>query len=304
MALPKLAQSPELAAALKGVAEGPLAQRTAKLKRKVVDDLVFVEGGSFDMGDWGPYTGKADSRPVHTVQLTGFYISRYKTTYAEFDAYTDATKTPRTVMGEFDRQYRAPNVPAGAVWQRARDYCQWLGKLTGLPFDLPTEAQWEYAARSRGQHFVFPTDNGNIDHGRNVPGSGKHMALLSPLPDPDGELSDVRPYPVGLFPPSPLGLYDLSSNGEEWVLDWYSPDYYAHSPKIDPKGPKTGTQKVARSWPNGDDSGAYGITAFRRARDPLLRIKDWDDPSKLIPGAQSENGLRCVVNTTKPLPNR
>ncbi|MBM3114923.1 formylglycine-generating enzyme family protein [Jeongeupia naejangsanensis] len=302
LALPKLTQAPELAAALKGVTEGPLVQRTANLKRKVVNDLVFVEGGTFDMGDWGPYVPKADSRPVHTVQLTGFYISRYKTTYAEFDTYTDATRTVRTATSKYDQALRHPIVPAGALWQRARDYCQWLGKLTGLPFDLPTEAQWEFAARSRGQNFVFPTDNGNIDHGRNVPGSPDQFPLLSPIPDPTGTLGALRPYSIGLFPPNPLGLYDLSHDGEEWTLDWYAADYYARSPKTDPKGPTTGTQKVARGWPNGDSLGGSGITTYRRARDPLVLRKDWDNPKKLVPASVVDSNWRCVANTTKPRP--
>ncbi|TJZ71051.1 formylglycine-generating enzyme family protein [Chitiniphilus eburneus] len=301
-ALPRFSQSPELAASLKAVAEGPLPQRLAALKRKAVADLVWVEGGSFEMGDWGPYVPKADSRPLHTVQLTGFYISRYKTTYAEFDTYTDASNTPRTADGEFERKYRHPLLPAGAVWQRARDYCQWLGQQTGLPFDLPTEAQWEYAARSRGQRFVFPTDNGNIDHGRNVPGSIEHVKLLSPLlDDEDGAVSKYRPYPVGLFPPTPLGLYDLAHDGEEWTLDWYAADYYAHSPKVDPKGPASGDKKVARGWPVSDATGFSGISAYRRVRDPLLRMSDWEDPTKLVPGPVYPYGLRCVANTDRPL---
>ncbi|GAA5783980.1 formylglycine-generating enzyme family protein [Chitiniphilus shinanonensis] len=302
-ALPKLAQSPELAASLKAVAEGPLPQRLAALKRKAVADLVFVEGGSFEMGDWGPYVPKADSRPVHAVQLTGFYISRYKTTYAEFDTYTDASRTPRTADSEFERNHRHPLLPAGAVWQRARDYCQWLGRQTGLPFDLPTEAQWEYAARSRGQRFVFPTDNGNIDHGRNVPGSIEHVKLLSPLVEDENRfLTDYRPYPVGLFPPTPLGLYDMAHDGEEWTLDWYAADYYAHSPKVDPKGPASGDKKVARGWPVSDATGFSGISAYRRVRDPLLRMRDFDDPNVLVPGPVIDHGLRCVVNSDLPLP--
>ncbi len=98
----------------------------------------------------------------------------------------------------------------------------------GLSFGLPTEAQWEYAARNRGQLVVLATDNGTIDRGRNY----------SP--------SLHNPMEVGHFPPSPMGFYDLSGNAAEWVQDWYVEDYYKHSPVHDPRGPKMGRSKVYR----------------------------------------------------------
>jgi formylglycine-generating enzyme required for sulfatase activity len=304
--LPKREQPAALKKTLMSLTEGAgtIEERVARLKQKVLADLVFVKGGSYEMGDWGPYTGNRDSLIVHPVQLTGFYISRYKTTYAEFDVYTDATKTPRTADDQFDRTYRHPLLPAGAYWQRARDYCQWLGKITGLPFDLPTEAQWEYAARSRGQKFAFPTDNGHLEHGKNIPGSSLHMKLISPLGD--NVSLEFRPYPVGMFPPNPLDLYDMASNGTEWMLDWYAEDYYAHSPKVDPRGPSTGDKKVARSWSVYDDTGAIdGISAYRRAYHPMMLMPNVLDPEgKLIPGAVISESLRCVVHTDKPLPKQ
>jgi formylglycine-generating enzyme required for sulfatase activity len=304
--LPKREQPAALKKTLMSLTEGAgtIEERVARLKQKVLSDLVFVKGGSFEMGDWGPYFAKQDNHPVHPVQLTGFYISRYKTAYAEFDVYTDATKTQRTAISSFDRDYHHPLLPAGAYWQRARDYCQWLGKITGLPFDLPTEAQWEYAARSRGQKFAFPTNNGHLEQGKNIPGSGLHMKLISPLgKNVSGE---SRPYPIGLFPPNPLGLYDMAHNGTEWMQDWYAEDYYANSPKVDPKGPPTGEKKVARSWSASDGTAtATGISAYRRAVHPMILRKDLFDPgNKLVPGPVISSCLRCVVNTDKPLPKQ
>jgi formylglycine-generating enzyme required for sulfatase activity len=306
--LPKREQPTELKQTLMSLTEGAgtIEERVARLKQKALVDLVFVKGGSFEMGDRRPYFAKQDNHPVHPVQLTGFYISRYKTTYAEFDTYTDATKTDRTIDGRYwvsEPKRRHPLLPAGAYWQRARDYCQWLGKLTGLPFDLPTEAQWEYAARSRGQKFVFPTDNGHLEHGKNIPGSALHMKLISPLPS---GVSSFPPYPVGMFPPNPLGLYDMAHNGMEWMLDWYAEDYYANSPKVDPKGPPTGEKKVARSWPTSDDTVMLGdISASRRAHHPMLLTTDLSAPgNKLVPGPAVAHSLRCVVHTDKPLPKQ
>ena len=234
-----LKQPEALAAELQALGQGTTEERIARLKKKVIHDMIFVEGGTFMMGDFGPlvspdglpYSGDATSLPAHEVTLSSYSIAKYKTTYAEFDAYTDATKTPRAAEDDFSKKRRNPTSPAGVPWQRAKDYCVWLGKITGKPFDLPTEAQWEYAARSRGQFFVWATDDGNVDFGRNMPAAGQ-IELFTPS-------GEEYPYPVGLFPPNPLGLYDASHDGEEWVNDWFDSEYYKHSPKKDLKDQPT-----------------------------------------------------------------
>ncbi|MEI2514549.1 formylglycine-generating enzyme family protein, partial [Acinetobacter soli] len=66
------------------------------------------------------------------------------------------------------KKLRVPNAPAGVSWQQAHDYCQWLDQQVGIPMTLPTEAQWEYAARNRGQYVIYPTDNGEYEPGQNV----------------------------------------------------------------------------------------------------------------------------------------
>ncbi|SFV57516.1 hypothetical protein MNB_SM-4-312 [hydrothermal vent metagenome] len=109
-------------------------------------------------------------------------------------------------------------------WQRAKDYCQWLGKVSGKKYDLPTEAQWEYAARNGGKRVVFATDDGTYRKGENC---------------------DAEQDKPGRFKPSPLGFYDLSGNVAEWVNDWYSPKYEAKA-VTNPRGPKRGSKKVSR----------------------------------------------------------
>lgn len=287
-----LKQAPALAAELDALGRGSITERVARLRKKVVADLIFVEGGTFMMGDFGPlvspnqlhYSFNLPSRPVHEVELSSFSIAKYKTTYAEFDIFTDATNSERASTDRFGMEQRHPTIPVGVRWQRAKDYCKWLGEMTQLPFDLPTEAQWEYAARSRGQFFVWATDNGNIDHGRNVP-AADHIPLLAPS-------ENMHRYPVGLFPPNPLGLYDAAHNGEEWVNDWFDEDYYKKSPRRNPTGPSEGTLKVARGWPNGDSF--VPATMYRRARPLLfepLKIKGFE---KIIPSYQSQ-GFRCAL---------
>src|SRR5699024_6847387 len=144
----------------------------------VLSHLVFVKGGTVTMGDFGPiwlpsklqFTRETNDDVLHKVTLTSSSIQAYKNTYGELDVDTDATQQQRIGMTKANENgaYRNPYVPAGVYWPQAHHYCQWLGKITGLPFALSTEAQWEYAARSRGQFFAFPTDNGNIEQGKNI----------------------------------------------------------------------------------------------------------------------------------------
>lgn len=296
--LKALKQPSALAAELEALRQGTIEERISRLKEKVVNDLIFVKGGSFMMGDFGPlwspeklpYSDQLASRPAHEVTLSSFSIAKYKTTFAEFDVYTDAIGAERGGMeGISSRKFRHPTVPAGVPWQRAKGYCQWLATVTQLPFDLPTEAQWEYAARSRGQFFVWATDNGSIDYGRNMPAAGQ-VELLTPS-------KEYAPYPVGLFPPNPLGLYDASHNGEEWVNDWYDENYYKNSPKKDPRGPLTGVVKVARGWPNGDS--IVPNTMYRRDR-PLIN-PIWEfEPGDMRPGVYTSQGFRCALQRTQP----
>lgn len=294
-----LKQPPVLAAELEALSQGTIEDRIARLKEKVVHDIILVEGGTFMMGDFGPlvspeklpYSDDITSSPVHEVTLSSYSIAKYKTTYAEFDVYTDATKTARAADDVYGKKHRNPVAPAGVPWQRAKDYCQWLAKITKLPFDLPTEAQWEYAARSRGQFFVWATDDGNVDYGRNIP-APEQIKLLTSSGRKD-------PYPVGLFPPNPLGLYDASHDGEEWVNDWFDNQYYKHSPRKDPQGPVKGTQKVARGWPVGDSM--VPNTMYRRAR-PLIKPPLNIEFTMPVPASYLSQGFRCAVQQSKLLP--
>jgi sulfatase modifying factor 1 len=218
---------------------GDIEARVNKLVTKVKSTLVTLPGGTFDMGDWGTESGQywdvdPFSRPLHKVTLDGFSMMAYKVTFEDFDVFTDATGNERIHMDPYFAHERAPKRAAGVSWFGARAYCQWLRKLSNLPFDLPTEAQWEYAARSGGKRVLFGTDNGKIERPRNFPGNWMHGEPEPPLPD------------VGSFPPNPAGLYGITENAQEWVLDWFSPNYYEISPQLNPAGPQAGTKKVQR----------------------------------------------------------
>ncbi|HSD36563.1 MAG TPA: SUMF1/EgtB/PvdO family nonheme iron enzyme [Rhodocyclaceae bacterium] len=263
---------------------------------KTKKNLVFVEGGTFQMGDFGmvhnadklPYYGALDTMPLHTVTLDSFSIAAYKTTYEDYDIYTEANGLQKIGQNPRDIFYKRRAAPAEVPWQAARDYCQWLGKQVGTPMDLPTEAQWEYAARNRGQLVVYGTDNGKIDAGRNVP---TYEWLKEHNYNPArGTRSANELYEVGLFPPSPIGLYDLVSNGADWTLDWYDANYYAHSPVMNPKGPATGTKKVTRGQENLSPEGMTmrAMTMVRLPTDP--------GPNKYLGYA-----MRCVATSAQKI---
>ncbi len=238
--------------------------------------MVFVEGGTFMMGDYmdedGLYqTPWKDNKPPTEVTLDSYSIGAYEISYGEYDLYTDFNGLPRTTwkFWSVGKEWRGPEYPAGVSWQGAKNYCLWLAEQTGLPFDLPTEAQWEYAARSLGRKVLYATDDGTIRRGENY----------------SEFTSDPRP--SGIFPPNPLGLYDMAGNMEDWVNDWYAEDYYQIGEKVNPKGPESGTSKVLRGGTFLESPSASNV--FIRYKSENLE-KDY-----------SSTGFRCSINKATPI---
>ncbi|SDC07039.1 formylglycine-generating enzyme family protein [Acinetobacter boissieri] len=277
-------------------------QQLQQLLEKTKKNLIFIKGGSYMMGDFGPttradglpYDSHGDSKPLHKVTLSDFSLSATKATYADFDVYTSVTgQKPVGVFDELIKRYRIPVVAAGVNWQQARSYCQWLGQQLNRKMDLPTEAQWEYAARNRGQEVLYATDNGKIEEERNI-WSFEQREKSEEKFRVYGHIAELQQ-----FPPSPLGLYDMVTDNFEWMLDWYSSDYYKQSPEHNPQGPTTGTLKVVRSMlpGNGNNMSLFGnsLTIRRNAIDPVA------DPEK---AARKEftfdvnlnNSVRCAAN--------
>jgi len=286
---------------MKQAAATDLATRVEALKQKAISDLVFIEGGRFQMGDFGPihseeklpYTSQPENKPLHWVELDSFSLSRHKVTYEDFDVFTDANKKPRIAMARNDKPYReAPNVPAGLNWPEAKAYCKWLGKLTGLPFDLPTEAQWEYAARNRGQMLLWPTDNGMWEEGRNVAAYEQRNELL-----PTVKFFSPSAVPSGLFPPSPLSFFDLTGNTSDWVDDWFSENYYETSPEKNPRGPVRGKTKVFRGIESDRET---GLTFYRQHGKPISKV-DYLEPGVVFSDRWPNIGARCAVQSGRPV---
>ncbi|MEA4253583.1 formylglycine-generating enzyme family protein, partial [Klebsiella pneumoniae] len=234
-----------------------------------------------------PFSINQDDKVLHKVVLSDFSISKFKVTNDDYNKYLQITgikKPPINILVKEYPSLQKGDYSVGVTWQQAKDYCQWLGKESGKKFDLPTEAQWEYAARSRGQYIPFATNNGEFLPGKNIPSQDE----LSEYTDGAG----IPIYPVGKYPPNPLGLYDMGLSGSEWTNDWYASDYYSHSPVNDPQGPAQGTKKVLRGYIGGDRQ--YALTMFRQSKLPVPKIDKDDDYEKYGVGPQYV--FRCVVN--------
>lgn len=281
---------------------------------QIKSDLVFVPGGEFMMGDFGEkefgsqIDPNPDSKPLHKVVLTSFNISKFKITNENYHFYLNYNHLPgREVKKSLERMWgdmnKTPKSPANLDWNEASSYCTWLSKMTQLPFHLPTEAQWEYAARSRGSFAIQATNDGKIDI--RYPGDGKDIGINIPTDydrhkfslENGTHLDIISSMPVDAYPPNSLGVFDMTANGFEWVNDWYDPDYYQKSPQDNPTGPVSPIfkdeygqyAKVVRSLDQ--INGISGSVVERRYNDPALTHDDF-------PGGYT---ARCVVNTPETI---
>jgi formylglycine-generating enzyme required for sulfatase activity len=168
--------------------------------------LVHLASGSFLMGN---ATNLAGSGPVHRVRLSEFWIGQCEVTNAQFERFRKRRRPPES---------QADNQPVMYVtWHDAVQYCDWLSRKERRHYRLPTEAEWEYAARGGLEQKDYPWGD--------APAQGRAAVGL------------LQTRPVGSYPPNGFGLYDVAGNVDEWMLDWYDEQYYRRSPPVDPQGP-------------------------------------------------------------------
>jgi formylglycine-generating enzyme required for sulfatase activity len=186
-------------------------------------EFVKIPGGSFMMGcSAGDAECYVEEKPAHRVVITrAFEMGKCQVTQADYEAVTAAKPS----------YFQGTNLPVeGVSWDNAQKFCEALnGKRDGYHYRLPTEAEWEYAARA-----------------------GDSSCRYGPLVEVAWfrDNSDGTTHPVGEKKRNGFGLYDTLGNVWEWVEDWYGVDYYSHSPESDPKGPASGEYRVSRggSW--------------------------------------------------------
>ncbi len=238
------------------------AQQSAGVRSKDQAPMVFVPAGKFLMGH---NAGFDDEIPAHTVDLDGFWIDKYEVTNQQYALCVEAGVCDLPYyLGSFlhTGYYDNPafvNYPVIYVsWYDAVQYCQWAGAR------LPTEAEWEKAARG--------------EDGRIYPwGNASPTGALVNFNQKPGDTTAVGQYPDGA---SPYGALDMAGNVWEWVEDWYSASYYQLMPGANPRGPISGTLKVVRggSWVNDAD---------------IIRSTNRGYP---VPEYTSHNyGFRCAV---------
>ena len=222
----------------------PTINRQAELN-KLINNMVYVSGGTFTMGATSEQGSEVylEEKPTHSVTLSSFYLCKYEVTQALW----------RAVMGKNPSHFKGNSLPVEQVsWYDCQTFISQLNSLTGRKFLLPTEAEWEYAARG-----------GNRSRGYKYSGSN-NLSDVAWYPDNSGD----KAHPVGSKSPNELGLYDMSGNVWEWCSDWDGA--YSSSSQTNPTGPSSGWYRVYRggSWYHVAD---FCRLSYRRSEVPNRR---------------------------------
>jgi formylglycine-generating enzyme required for sulfatase activity len=202
------------------------AQVTVSATLVLYMEWVTIPAGEFQMGD-NFNEGDADELPVHTVYLDSYKISKYEVTFDQYDRFCE--KTGRSKPND-EGWGRGTRPVINVSWHDIRAFCEWMSQNSGKNIHVPTEAQWEKAARGTDQ-WRYPWGNG---------------APSCTLANHSG--CERRTEPVGSHPQgvSFYGVHDMAGNVWEWCSDWYSPTYYSISPWNNPLGPVSGSTRVLR----------------------------------------------------------
>jgi formylglycine-generating enzyme len=182
----------------------------------------------------GSEAGQDCERPIHGVWIDSFVLAATQVTNAEYDLFLRATASRPTPFRNHPNFGHPQQPVAGVSWFDAIRYCQWLSLQTGRPYRLPSEAEWERAARGG-------LDQKQFSWGDEPPQSLPHYSTRW----------QNGPEPVARYAPNALGLYDIGDNVHEWCSDWYDPNYYAVSPERNPRGPEQSVMKPPRKSSRG-----------------------------------------------------
>jgi len=233
-------------------------------------EIILIPPGEFPMGS-PENEGNPDEHPIHRVYLSEYYIYKTEVTNLQYKNFIKKTgyKPGGTWVMENGKDWE--KLPAsGLTWYDASAYAKWAGA------DLPTEAQWEKAARGETWR-RYPWGNRWEENRCNWDDTGGVDQFTG------------KPAPVGFYPDgaSPYGVLDMAGNLWEWCLDWYSPDYYKTSEYREPAGPTEGSQKVKKGGSWGHDAHSEPLSWRISLRSPAF-------PQSSSP----DTGFRCVIKST------
>jgi len=221
-------------------------------------EMALIPSGSFEMGDH--LDGMSNALPIHTVTLDAFYMDVHEVTVGQFRKFVN--QSGYNYQGDWNRVAKwspGDDYPMIEVsWNDAVAYAEWAGKR------LPTEAEWEYAARGGliGQRYPWGDEIDKTQAHYDSWNNGRGTTKV-----------------VGSFEANGYGLYDMAGNVWEWCQDWYDKDYYNNSPTKNPPGPDTGSSRVLRGG-NWNSSANYLRVAYRSSDYPSNRF--------------NYRGFRCV----------
>jgi len=281
---------PNISSAAAHLKEVTPQQKTYVDKKEIMlgtlSAMKYIKGGRYEMG---PKNSKfdlvGDNVPVHSVTLSSFYFPKYLVNGTDYNSYAKMMGDKKQI--KYDTTMDAVNnYPVQVNWYQANAYCAWLKDETGLPFSLPTEAQWEYVARDEGKRIAYAAQGGLLELGINFPNRKQHII------DNQGLVAGV-PLPVDALPVNGLGIYQMSGNTNQWMKDWYQPDYYRKSPELNPQGPEQGFQnsKVLR-----------GLDFFSINPESTIWVAEASNYTRIYDWPTHANaGFRCVINSQKSI---
>jgi formylglycine-generating enzyme required for sulfatase activity len=251
----------------------------------------WIEPGEFWMGAAPDDTeAEADEKPRHRVRITmGFWLGETPVTVASYKRFAQDKGRKMPPAPDFNSEWNKDDHPVVSVtWDDATAYCEWAGGR------LPTEAEWEYAARGGKDGLKYPWGNEITPQNANYSGSKRKGTS-----------------PVHSYPPNAWGLYDMAGNVWEWIADWYGKDYYAsltsHTPPENPRGPQSGTVRVLRGGSFGSGSGGPARRlplpgrAWQQGRRHWFSLRPGSSPLILFPWRLTDHATPFPSNPLKTI---